>query len=162
MIVVSDASPLAALTYIDQIDLLRQLLGRVLVPDAVWNEVTIQGAQFPGRSALRDVQWIERRSVQNRQLVVALLQNLDLGEAEAIALGVESGADLLLMDERLGRQTATLFGLSVIGVVGVLVEAKKRGLISELKPLLDDLRDRAGFWLGGDLYRRVLSDQNEL
>jgi hypothetical protein len=161
MIVVSDASPLAALSFIRQIDILRELYGIVMVPEAVWREVAVVGADRPGRDAVLRANWIERRAVQNRQLVVALLQDLDAGEAEAIALAVEAGADLLLMDERLGRQKAQYFGLNVIGVIGMLIEAKRRGIIVTVKPHIDQLRDVAGFRISDRLYRRILADQKE-
>lgn len=161
MIVVSDASPLAALSFIRQLDILQELYGTVLVPEAVWREVVIMGADRPGRDAVRRAEWIERRTVQNRQFVLALLQDLDPGEAEAIALAVESEADLLLMDERLGRQKAQYLGLNVIGVIGVLIEAKRRGIIVAVKPHIDQLRDVAGFRISNKLYRRILSDQKE-
>jgi hypothetical protein len=70
---------------------------------------------------------------------------IDLAEAEAIALAVETEADLLLMDERLGRQMARRRGLAYTGLIGVLLEAKRRGHLSAVKPLLDDLFTKAGF-----------------
>ena len=100
--------------------------------------------------------------MRNRELVRALQQELDAGEAEAIALALETGAELLLMDERLGRETAAHLGLRYVGVIGVLVEAKHKGLVSALKPQLDALRDVAGFRVSGGLYRRVLQDEGEM
>lgn len=88
-------------------------------------------------------------------------QDLDRGEAEAIALAVEEEADLLLMDERIGRESANHLGLRYAGLVGVLIEAKSKALVREVKPLLDALRDVAGFRLSQDLYARVLKDQQE-
>lgn len=160
MIVISDPSPLAALSFIRQLDLLQRLYGQVLVPEAVWQELQA-GIGQPGRTAVLNAAWIEPRSVRNRQLVIALLQELDLGEAEAIALAVECEADLLVIDERLGRRSAQHFGLNVIGVIGVLVDAKHHGLISEIKLYLDQLRDLAGFYIGDALYQRVLADEKE-
>ena len=161
MIVASNASPLAALSFIQQLDLLRELYKTLLVPEAVCQEVAVAGAGQPGRAAVLQADWIERCSVTNRQLVIALLQDLDPGEAEAIALAVEVNADLLIMDERLGRRTAHHFGLNVVGVVGILIEAKRRGVIQEIKPYLDQLRDVAGFRISDILYRRVLEEQQE-
>lgn len=100
--------------------------------------------------------------MSNRPLAVALQRDLDAGEAEAIALAVETNADLLLMDERLGREEANNLGLNCIGLIGVLIAAKRKGLVAEIKPLLDALRDVAGFWISGALYRRVLRDEGEL
>ncbi len=161
MIVVSNASPLAALSFIHQVELLRQLYAAVWVPAAVWDEVAVAGGDQPGRGGVLQASWIERHAVTDRQLVTALLQDLGPGESEAIALAVQVKADLLIMDERLGRRTARHLGLNVIGVVGVLVEAKRRGLVSRVKLYLDQLRDIAGFRISDELYNRVLEDQGE-
>lgn len=99
--------------------------------------------------------------VSNVHLVRALRQELDAGEAEAIGLAVESAAELLLMDERLGRDVARHLGIACLGTVGVLVAAKRKGLIPAIKPYLDTLRDRVGFRISDALYRRVLQDQHE-
>jgi len=105
--------------------------------------------------------WIERRQVANRSLVQALQRDLDPGEAEAIALAVEVSADLLLMDERLGRDVARHLGLRPMGVIGLLIEAKRRKRLQAVKPLLDTLRDRSGFRISEQLYARVLADTGE-
>jgi predicted nucleic acid-binding protein len=75
---------------------------------------------------------------------------------------LEAGADALLMDERLGRETARHLGVRCIGLIGVLVEAKQKGIIAAVKYHLDALRDIAGFRISGDLYARVLHDQGEV
>lgn len=162
MKVVSNASPLVNLARIGQLSLLHHLFGEVLVPEAVWEEVVVRGRNQPGAEEIGAATWIERASVANRQLVHALRQDLDSGEAEAIALAVEIDADLLLMDERLGRKTAAHFGLRYVGLVGILSEAKQRGLVRELRHLLDQLRNMAGFWLSSALYQQVLCDAGEL
>lgn len=69
---------------------------------------------------------------------------MDYGEAEGIALALELKADLVLMDERLGRRAAQARGLKVIGVIGVLIAAKYAGAIELLRPQLDVLRNEAG------------------
>jgi predicted nucleic acid-binding protein len=68
----------------------------------------------------------------NRQLLRVLQQELDAGEAEAIALTLEIEAKLLLMDERVGRETARHLGLRYTGLIGVLIEAKHKGLLSPI------------------------------
>ena len=74
---------------------------------------------------------------------------------------MEIGADLLLMDENLGRETARHLGLRYIGLIGALVMAKRRGVNSAVKPHLDMLRDIAGFRVDAALYAHVLKDQGE-
>ena len=159
--VVSDASALINLARIDELDLLHRLYGELLIPEAVWREVVVAGAGQPGAEEVRAASWIETRDVANEHLVRALRQDLDAGEAEAIALALEVGADLLLMDERLGRETARHLELRYVGLIGVLIAAKRSGLIDAIKPRLDRLRDGAGFRVSDALYARVLQDEEE-
>ena len=127
MNVVSDASPLINLARIGELDLLHRLYGALLIPDAVWREVVIKGAGQPGAEEVRAASWIKTCDVVNEHLVRALRQELDAGEAEAIALALEVEADLLLMDERLGRETAQYLGVRYMGLIGVLIGAKWNG-----------------------------------
>jgi predicted nucleic acid-binding protein len=159
--IVCNASPLINLARIDKLDLLRQLYGRLLVPEAVWQEVVIQGAGQPGATQVETATWIQRAQVQNRALVQSLCQDLDAGEAESIALALEAKAQLLLMDERLGRETARHLGLQYVGLIGVLIEAKHKGLIDQVGPLLVALRAQAGFHISKVLYERILKDEAE-
>jgi uncharacterized protein len=162
MNVVSNASPLIALIRIGQLDLLRQLYSEIIIPEAVWHEVVVEGADQPGAEVVSSASWIVRRIVTNRPLVHGLQQELDAGEAEAIALAVEIDDALLLMDERLGRDTARHFGIRYTGVVGVLIDAKHKGFIQAIQPHLDALRNFAGFRVSEALYRRVLQDAGEI
>jgi len=161
MNVVSDASALINLARIGKLDLLHQLYGELAVPEAVWQEVVVDGAGQPGANEVQKATWIKIHSVTNKQLVRALQQDLGAGEAEAIALALELKADLLLMDERLGRETARHLGLRYTGLIGALRDAKHKGLIHAVKPYLDALRDIAGFRLSDALYLRVLQDEGE-
>jgi len=162
VIVVSNSSPLINFARIGLLDLLTRLYGELTIPEAVWLEVVIHGVGQPGANEVKDAEWIKKKAVSNTQLVAALQQELDAGEAEAIALALEAGADLLLMDERLGRETARHLGLRCLGLIGVLVEAKQKSLIETVKPYLAALRDVAGFRISDDLYARVLQDVGEM
>lgn len=102
--------------------------------------------------------------VINTTLVSTLMcQNilLQLGEVESIVLAHEIAADRLLLDETQGRLSAASLGVPVIGLLGVLIEAKQQGLVAAVKPLLDDLISVAGFWIGKQLYAQVLKIANE-
>ncbi|MEY2976191.1 MAG: hypothetical protein RLZZ435_328 [Cyanobacteriota bacterium] len=98
----------------------------------------------------------------DRSLVEALSNELDIGEAEAIVLAVETQAKQVLIDERRGRLVAKRLDLNYIGILGILVEAKHNGLISEFKPLLNRLMNEVGFWVSESLYKRVLQLVNEV
>jgi hypothetical protein len=161
MIVVSDTSPLINLAWIGRLDLLHAIHNQILIPEAVWQEAVLRGEGRPGTTDVAAATWITTHQIQNTHLVLALRQDLDAGEAEAIALAVERAADLLIMDERLGRETAAAFGLRPLGTLGVLVAAKRQGLLNSIKSEIDALRQKAGFYLSDALYRRVLADANE-
>lgn len=161
MTVVSNASPLINLARIGQMDLLRDVYGEVRIPEAVRREVVEEGAGQPGAQEVQAAEWIKTQTITNEPLVQALRQELDAGEAEAIVLALETSADVLLMDERLGREAARHLGVAVTGLIGLFVEAKRRGLISAVKPSLDALRDQAGFRIRQGLYEEVLRDAGE-
>jgi uncharacterized protein len=146
VIIVSDTSPIHNLAAINQLDLLHQLYGTVLIPEAVFRELTDPSFPVAGATEVQTFDWIQTRTVSDRTLVEALNNELDIGEAEAIALAVEIQADQVLIDERRGRLVANRLNLRYTGILGILVEAKSQGLIAEVKPLLDALLNEAGFW----------------
>lgn len=161
MIVVADASPLIALARIKRLDLLRALFGTLLLPHAVRTEVTGEGLDKAGAEKVLRADWIEERLIGDVRLVALLRRDLGAGEAEAIVLAREVGADLLLMDERLGREAAKRLGLRVTGLVGVLIEATERGLLPDAAAVVEELHRQAGFWLSEDLRRLVLEKQDD-
>ncbi|QMS87351.1 DUF3368 domain-containing protein [Nostoc edaphicum CCNP1411] len=162
MIIVSDTSPINNLAAINHLHLLQQLYGTVLIPEAVYRELTDPNFPVAGAIEVQTFIWIQTRPVQDRTLVEALSNELDIGEAEAIALALEMKADQVLIDERRGRMVAARLNLGYTGILGILVEAKSQRLISAVKPLLDALINQAGFWVAEPLYNRVLQlvDEN--
>jgi hypothetical protein len=156
VIVVGDASPLIALSAVARLDLLRELFGTVLIPEAVYVEIVKSGAGLPGAKEVDEAEWITPRAVGNTGFVKVLGLDLDPGESEAIVLALETGADLLLMDERKARRTATRLGLKVAGTLGFLVLAKQAGLLQEIRPVLDALIKQAGLRIGTGVYQQTL------
>lgn len=137
MIVVSDTSVITSLIRVGRERLLQQLHGVVLIPEAVRQELMRAHSRIP--------KFLEIRQAVDRRFVARLEVELDLGEAEAIVLAKEAKADLLLIDEKLGRQIALREGLRVAGLLGVIIEAKQRGLIDSVRELVDRLESAAGF-----------------
>jgi hypothetical protein len=156
MIVVADISPLTNLASIGQFGLLEAIFGEIQLAEGVWDELGQGGRDWPGRREVARSQAFHRHIVQNVAFVKALCGDLDRGEAETIVLATELPADLVLLDEKAARRTAARLGLRVMGVLGVLLEAKTRKLVPEVRPLLDALRQQAGFYLGDDLFEAVL------
>lgn len=161
MIVVCDSSPIIGLSAVGKLSLLQQLYGKILIPESVAREIATGGPGQPGTDDLEISDWITIQGVGDSVLLRALNGELDQGEAEAIVLAVELRAELLLVDERRARKVALRLGLGIVGVLGVLIEAKEKGFISEVRPVLDDLVTRAGFRIKADLYARVLRTAGE-
>jgi predicted nucleic acid-binding protein len=161
LIVVSNSSPLIALSAIGHLELLHSLYDQIWIPEAVYQEVAGANASRPGAVEIRTAAWITSHLVKGNFLPRALDGELGRGEAEAIALAVERQADLLLIDERRGRKVAGRFGIRVLGVLGVLIEAKSKGLLLEVRPALNDLLTKAGFRISAALYQRALEEAGE-
>ena len=161
MIVVSDTSALSNLAIVDHLWLLEAIYQTVIIPVVVASELA--AASNPTISAILKLGWIQTQSLSNSQLADQLQQErgLDAGEANAIALALEIQADDLLIDERLGRQEAVRLGLSIIGILGVLLVAKQKSLISQVQPVMDALINQAGFRVSPQLYQRVLALSQE-
>ena len=133
MIVVSDSTPLITLMKAQRLDMLQGLFGRVVVPEAVFSELTIN-EQYANEAALiRDSGYIEVVPVTDADRVSLLRRatGLDLGESEAIVYADDQKADVLLMDEAAGRRVAQNMGIPIAGSVGVLIRAFQSGLLTE-------------------------------
>ena len=132
MIVVSDTTPLISLMKIDRLSLVRDLFGEILIPQAVFDELT-SDPRFPIESRMiADAGYIRCEDIQDYAYVDLLRRasGLDAGESEAILLCDSKKADLLLMDEVKGRQVARQMGLTVMGTIGMLMAAYDSALLS--------------------------------
>jgi hypothetical protein len=158
--IVADSSPLIALAIVEQLALLPQLYDRVLVPPAVWNEVTVQGIGLPGAQAVSQLTWLEIQS-PNTSIVEPLSILVDRGEAEAIALAQSTPNSTVLLDDAQARRVAERLGIRRIGTLGILRRAKKSGVIAEIKTYIDQLRAN-GIYIKPSLVDAVLRDVGEL
>jgi uncharacterized protein len=154
MIVVSDTSAITALLQISREALLKDLYEDVLIPEAVRNELLQTHALLP--AFLRSVKVLNITEVQRLSI------ELDLGEAEAITLAKESCADLLLMDELEGRRVASREGIPYIGLLGVLVQAKRAGHIASVRQLVSELEAVADFRLSEEVKAVAFRKAGEL
>lgn len=151
MIVVSDTSPVLNLARIGHAHLLCLLYGEVIIPRVVAEELTRNGCDS------RLISCLLLREPSDTEAVRRLQTELDPGESTAIALAVEVGADLILADERRGRRKAAEMGLEVVGLLGVVSEAKRRGLIPACRPVIEALERDARFWISPRLRERFLA-----
>lgn len=159
---VSNSSVLIALSAIGQLSLLKHRFAeRVLIPKAVWHEVVEAGGNRPGALETRTAGWIQRRSVEDQDYVRLLCTDLDRGEAEAIVLARQEQADVVLLDEKEARRTALRLGMHVLGTVGLLIWARRHGLIPSLSAQLEALQEQGGFRLSRELCLEALRQVGE-
>ena len=162
MVIVSNSSPLINLSLIGRLNILERKFSEIVIPQAVWREVVVDGFGKPGAKEVERARWIKVQDVKDRNLVTSLGRYLDAGESEAIALALEVGADIILLDERDARDTAQAFGLNILGVIGVLIWARKKQWVPNLKDELIRLQEVARFRFSGELYRRALVEVGEM
>lgn len=150
--IVVDAGPLISLARIGRLDLLPALFEEILVPPAVYQEVTNDDS-LAGAATLASADWLKLTEVPDRRNVERLSSWLDAGEAEVLVLARDLGATAAI-DERRGRRLAADLGIPHTGTVGILLLAKRRGLIPSVKPLLDQLGAK-GIRLSARLYQEA-------
>ncbi len=158
-LVVSNSSVIIAFAKICRLYLLEKLFGKILVPETVWKEITVEGKL--GSEKIMEASFIHVEKVRNMRLVALLEEFVDTGEAEAIVLALERNADLLLVDDRDARNLAKKTGLQVMGTLGVIALAKYKGLILKAKPIIDKLVE-SGFWISRKLLEEFLRELSEL
>jgi len=162
MIVISDTSPLINLACINKIQLLPAIFDQIIIPRSVYEEIVILGKGQPGADIIELATWISVKDCISIEQVNEFRKELDQGEAEALTLAIELDADILLMDEFKGRSIARQKEIRVIGLLGILLEAKKKNLIQNVKIEMDKLISEANFWISQELYTEVLKSASEI
>jgi len=161
MRVVSNTSPLSNLAIVGRRDLLKQRYGTVRIPPAVARE--LPALSHPGGRtripAALAHGWLVVESPPASPL--ALPFPLDVGEAEAIALALATNVDVLLMDEKRGREAARHLGLTVAGALGELLHARQIGRVPELRSEIMRLGSEAGFFVDSKIEQFILFQVGE-
>ena len=159
MLVVSDTTPIISLLKIDKLSLLPEMFEEILVPEAVYKELTANSAFEEEAKIISHSSFIKIREVSNMDNVQILQRatGLDKGESEAIILADEVDADLLLMDENQGRNVAKRMGINITGTIGILINAYQSGLLNRESVLscIGDLKNSRRF-ISDALYDELL------
>ena len=149
-IIISDTSCLILLYNIDELDLLQKLYQSITTTVEVANEF---GLPLPA--------WIVVNQPHDKYYYKFLETLVDKGEASAIALAVETENSLLIIDDLKARKTAEKIGLNIIGILGVIVDAKNQGVINSVKPILEKIK-QTNFRISNNLEAIILTKAGEI
>lgn len=159
MIVISDTTPVISLLKAKQLDILHKMFGVVLIPEAVYKELTSNQKFQSEATLITSCTFIHVVEVQNKESVKIFrkVTGLDAGESEAIVLAEEQKSDLLLMDEHKGRQTAIKLGIRITGTIGILLHAFQDNLLtrSQVEDCLDKMQN-SGIRISNSLRESIL------
>jgi predicted nucleic acid-binding protein len=158
MLVVSNTSPILNLALIDKLSLIQEQFKTVTIPKGVLGELRV-GENLPGSNKFLDAldaKWLQVEELQDRAMLRILRRELDAGEAEAIALALETKTQWVLLDESEARRIAKDLGLKVTGVLGILLRAYRQKRIPSLRIEMERLREKAGFYIADHLFEDLL------
>jgi predicted nucleic acid-binding protein len=156
--VISNTTPIITLLTISKLELLKDIYGQIIIPMGVYEEIE-EGRFKKFYADLSKIEWIEIKTITDRT-PFKYLTDLDKGEAEVIVLANEISADLVIIDERLGRAFAEQFNLTVTGTIGILLKAKELDFIPVIKPMLEAMIEN-GIWLNKKLVDKILKVAGE-
>ena len=158
--VVVNSTPLLVLGNIGQLDILCKMYEEIIIPEAVYQEVTEK--DDAASQAIRAAgNWIKVEAIQNPNEYALYRARLHAGEVETMILAQQSPkADLIVLDDNAARKTAEFLGLTVTGTVGILLKAKQKGIITQIKPLLNEIMQN-GFFISNSLLQMILKAAGE-
>ncbi len=158
MKIVSNATPIISLSSVGKLNILKELFQTIIIPEAVYNEIKAKDSY--GCSEV-EADFIQPEAIKGIIYRDFLLNQIDLGEAETIILAKEINANSVIIDDNIAYKVAVNSGLNVIRTLSVLLRAKEKGIISEIKPLLDEMISK-GRWYSKRVYNDFLQRINEL
>ncbi len=158
--VIVDTSPIFYLHRLNCLDILRKLYDRIIVPQAVADE--LEAGKMAGEDVpeIGEYGWITVKDVCIPAFI-NIIPDLGQGEAEVLALACEEKEALVILDDSLARRIADLQEFKLTGTAGILIKAKTKKHITEVKPLLNKLKD-SGFYLTDNLMSDILKIADEI
>jgi predicted nucleic acid-binding protein len=159
--IVSNTTPISNFLHLGQMEILKTIFKELHVPMTVHSEIEAYFSDDYQWQKCLDEDFIIRAEVQTSPKIKELMIHLHMGEAEALCLCIENNAQLCLIDDRDARIIARLNNIPVSGTLGVLMKAKKMGIIESVKELMDRLRNDHHFWIDDAMYNKVSRLSNE-
>lgn len=156
--VIANASTLIGLSRIGQLNILREIFHEVVIPQSVYDEVVTESKY--GSEEIKSAKYLKVEKVTDNKVIELFLGYLGRGEAEVLTLSKEKRAELILIDEKKARKAARRARFKVIGVLGLLLEAKNKGMIRAVKPFIEEL-NKKGFRLSKKVTERALKEASK-
>lgn len=157
--VIVNSTPLIILCGIGKLNILKEMYGEIIIPFAVYKEITVKvdSACVQIKTA---GEWIHVEQIKDHSDKKMYKAKLHDGEVEVMILAQEQKADLVILDDNAAKKTAKYLGLSVTGTLGVLVKAKRKGIIKEVRPLLSEMKQN-GFYISNAVECMILEQAGE-
>jgi uncharacterized protein len=153
--VISNSTPIIALLKIDRLDILESLYEKIIIPEAVNEELC-----FKDSDLLKSHEFIEIVKVKNIEAKKMYQTALHKGEVEVMMLAQEINADLCIIDDQLARKYAEYIGLKITGTIGIILKAKQKNIINEVKPFVEKMI-KNGIYIDEKLKDLILDIANE-
>ena len=157
--VIVNSTPIIILSNAQSLSILKAVYQEITIPESVFNEVTAKEDSVCNELK-NNLDWIHIEKVKNESSKRMYQAKLHAGEVEVMILAQETNAGLVILDDNAAKKTAKFLGLTVTGTMGVLLKAKTLGIISEVKPIIDKIREN-GFFITDELYELVLKQAGE-
>lgn len=158
--VVVNTTPLIALSHVGQLDILKKLYGEIIIPEAVYKELSAKSESVCKKAVDRSLDWIRVDGVKNQMAKSMYKTQLHDGEVEVMILSKEIEADVVIIDDANAKKHAKYLQLPVTGTLGVLIKAKKEGYVGELKPILYQMVEK-GIYVSQELIELCLNQVGE-
>lgn len=157
--VIVNSTPLIILGNAECLQILKSVYGEISIPRAVYNEVTAKEDSACSQIK-QNLDWIHIEDIKNELGKRMYQAKLHAGEVEVMILAQEKNADLVIIDDNTAKKTAKFLGLAVTGTLGVLIKAKKLGIVDSVKSIIDKIREN-GFFVTDEIYNFVLEQTKE-
>lgn len=159
--VVVNTTPLIALSHVGQLDLLKYMYGEIIIPEAVYRELSVKTESVCKKAVDSSLDWIRVDKIQNQLAKSMYKTQLHDGEVEVMILSKEIDADVVIIDDANAKKHAKYLDLPVTGTLGILIKAKQKGYIEKLKPILDQMVQN-GIYISQRLIRMCLEQAGEV
>lgn len=159
--VVVNTTPLIALSHVGQINLLKELYGEIIIPEAVYKELSVKTESVCKKAVDNSLDWIRVEKIKNLMAREMYKTQLHDGEVEVMILSKEIKADVVIIDDANAKKYAKYLKLPVTGTLGVLIRAKREGYIDRLEPILRQMTER-GIYISQSLIELCLKQTGEV